>query len=128
MELCHRVPGLGLTRDPTHYLASPNQGRNYVVVYPYVRHVRLRHSDRRPDQFQVCVGQGEIEHGRVLNQLTRFHYDRSLSADIRDIPNARSPWNQKSANSSTCSKVLFDRDWAKPAAGPAGLADPSVRS
>jgi sugar phosphate isomerase/epimerase len=86
LELCHRVPNLGLTLDPSHYIAGPNQGKNYDPVFPHVRHVRLRDTGRGPEQFQVRVGQGEIEYGRIVAQLVRFHYDRGLSVDIRDVP------------------------------------------
>jgi sugar phosphate isomerase/epimerase len=86
LELCHRVPNLGLTLDPSHYIAGPNQGKNYDPVFPHVRHVRLRDTGRGPEQFQVRVGQGEIEYGRIVAQLLRFHYDRGLSVDIRDVP------------------------------------------
>jgi sugar phosphate isomerase/epimerase len=88
VELCQRVPGLGLTLDPSHYIAGPNQGKNYDVVFPYVRHVRLRDTGRGQDQFQVRVGQGEIEYGRIVTHLSRYHYERVLSVDIRDIPDA----------------------------------------
>ena len=58
--LCERVPGLGLTLDPSHYIAGPHQGKNYDQVFPYVRHVQLRDTGRGPNQFQVRVGQGEV--------------------------------------------------------------------
>src|SRR5262245_20481215 len=29
VELCERVPGLGLTLDPSHYVSGPHQGKNY---------------------------------------------------------------------------------------------------
>ena len=86
VELCHRVSGLGLTLDPSHYVAGPNQGRNFDQVLPYVRHVRLRDTGRGPEQFQVRVGQGEIEYGRIVGQLARFHYERCLTVDVRDLP------------------------------------------
>jgi sugar phosphate isomerase/epimerase len=57
-------------------------------VFPYVRHVHLRDTGRGPNQFQVRVGQGEIEYGRIIAQLCRQHYDRCLTVDIRDIPDA----------------------------------------
>jgi sugar phosphate isomerase/epimerase len=88
VELCQRVPGLGLALDPSHYLAGPNQGRSYDQVYPFVRHVRLRDTGRGPDQFQVRIGQGEIEYGRIISQLCRYHFNRLLTVDIRDIPDA----------------------------------------
>jgi sugar phosphate isomerase/epimerase len=86
--LCQRVPGLGVTLDPSHYLAGPHQGENYDQVLPYVRHLHLRDTGRGANQFQVRVGQGDIGFGRLLSQLERFHYDRALTVDMRDIPEA----------------------------------------
>src|SRR5262249_22237865 len=88
VELCEQVPGLGLTLDPSHYTAGPHQGKNYDGVFQYVRHVHLRDTGRGPNQFQVRIGQGEVEYGRIISQLARFHYERALSVDIRDIPDA----------------------------------------
>jgi sugar phosphate isomerase/epimerase len=88
VELCECVPGLGLTLDPSHYLAGPHQGRNFDQVYPYVRHVHLRDTGRKPGQFQVRVGQGEVEYGRIITQLARHHYSRLLTVDIHDVPAA----------------------------------------
>jgi sugar phosphate isomerase/epimerase len=87
-QLCDRVAGLGLTLDPSHFLAGPNQGAGYDEVFPYVRHVHLRDSKRAPGHFQVRVGQGEIEYGRIVAQLQRFDYDRLLSVAIHDFPDA----------------------------------------
>jgi sugar phosphate isomerase/epimerase len=86
VALCKRVPGLGLTLDPSHYTAGPNQGKSYDQVFPYVRHVHLRDTGRGPNQFQVRVGQGEVEYGRIVSQLNRQHYNRLLTVDIRDRP------------------------------------------
>jgi sugar phosphate isomerase/epimerase len=91
MELCERVPGLGLTLDPSHYHTGPHGTLDYDPLFPYVRHVRLRDSGRAPDQFQVRVGQGEIEYGRIITQLERCNYDRALTVDIRDIPDGPFP-------------------------------------
>jgi sugar phosphate isomerase/epimerase len=88
VELCRRVPGLGLTLDPSHYIAGPNQARSFDVVYPYVRHVHLRDTGRAPNHFQVRVGQGEVEYGRIISQLARQQYDRVLTVEIQDIPDA----------------------------------------
>jgi len=84
VELCRRVPGLGITLDPSHYHAGPHGMQNYDPVFPYVRHVRLRDSGVKPEQFQMRVGQGEIEYGRIITQLDRCNYDRALCVDIRD--------------------------------------------
>jgi sugar phosphate isomerase/epimerase len=88
VELCQRVPGLGLTLDPSHYLAGPHQGRNFDQVYPHVRHVHLRDTGRSPEHFQVRVGQGEVEYGRIISQLARYGYNRLLTVEINDIPDA----------------------------------------
>jgi len=88
VELCERVPGLALTLDPSHFLAGPHQGQNYDAVFPYVRHVHLRDSGRSMDKFQVRVGQGEVEYGRIIAQLARHHYERLLTVEILDIADA----------------------------------------
>src|SRR5207237_897074 len=88
VELCQKVPGLGLTLDPSHYIAGPHQGASFDQVYPYVRHVHLRDTGRKPDQFQVRVGQGEVEYGRIIAHLARHDYDRLLTVEIYDIPDA----------------------------------------
>ena len=89
--LCERVPGLGLTLDPSHYIAGPHRAKGYDDLMPHVRHVHLRDTGRGADQFQVRVGQGEVEYGRIISQLARCGYDRLLSVDIRDAPDADFP-------------------------------------
>jgi sugar phosphate isomerase/epimerase len=86
--LSERVPGLGVTLDPSHYLAGPHSAKNYDSLFPYVRHVQLRDTGRGANQFQVRVGQGEMEYGRIVAQLARCNYNRLLSVDIRDAPDA----------------------------------------
>jgi sugar phosphate isomerase/epimerase len=88
VQLCERVPGLGLTLDPSHFIAGPHQGKPFDQVYPFVRHVHLRDTGRGPEQFQVRVGQGEVEYGRIVAQLCRYDYDRLLTVAIHDIPDA----------------------------------------
>lgn len=88
VELCERIPALGLTLDPSHYISGPHQGKNYDAVFPYVRHVHLRDSGRAPGQFQVRVGQGEVEYGRIISQLSRHQYNRLLTVQIYDVPDA----------------------------------------
>jgi sugar phosphate isomerase/epimerase len=93
VELCERLPGLGLTLDPSHYIAGPHQGRSWDPVYPHVRHVHLRDSGRDPSQFQVRVGQGNVEYGRIISYLARNQYERLLSVEILDLPDA--PFNME---------------------------------
>lgn len=87
-ELCERVPGLGLTLDPSHYINGPHQGESYDELFLYVKHVHLRDTGRAPGKFQVRVGQGEIEYGRIINQLERLGYDRLLTVAINDVAEA----------------------------------------
>ncbi|HVL16333.1 MAG TPA: sugar phosphate isomerase/epimerase [Gemmata sp.] len=91
IELCRRVPGLGLTLDPSHYQIGPHGAVNYDAVFPLVRHVRLRDTGTTPEQFQVRVGQGVIEYGRLISMLERVNYDRGLTVDVRDIPDSPFP-------------------------------------
>jgi len=86
VALCDRVPGLGLTLDPSHFICGPHQGRPFDQVFPHVRHVHLRDTGRTPDKMQVKIGQGEIEYGRLITQLGRFGYDRLLTVEIIDAP------------------------------------------
>ena len=85
-ELCKAVPGLGLTLDPSHYIQGPNKGADFDEVYPYVQNVHLRDTGKNPGEFQVRVGQGEIEYNRIVNQLARHGYDRALTVSILDLP------------------------------------------
>lgn len=86
-RLCEWVPGLGLTLDPSHYLIGPNDGAPFDAVYPHVCHVHFRDT-RRPNDLQVQVGQGQIEYGRIITHLERYGYNRLLTVDIHDIPDA----------------------------------------
>jgi sugar phosphate isomerase/epimerase len=78
--LCDSVKDLGIALDPSHYVYGPHGGASFEQVMKYVYHVRLR--DTKKDQLQVRVGQGEVEYGRLVNQLNKVHYDRVLSVDI----------------------------------------------
>jgi sugar phosphate isomerase/epimerase len=85
-ELCRRVPGLTLTLDPSHYHVGAHGRLEYDALFPLVRHVRLRDTGHAPEQFQVRIGQGEIEYGKIVSQLERCRYDRALTVDVRDVP------------------------------------------
>jgi sugar phosphate isomerase/epimerase len=87
-DLCERVPGLGLTLDPSHFINGPHQGGSYDELFPYIRHVQLRDTGKAPGKFQVRVGQGEVEYGRIVSQLQRYRYDRLLSVALHDVAEA----------------------------------------
>jgi sugar phosphate isomerase/epimerase len=88
-ELCKKCPGLGLTLDPSPFHSGPTGSDNFDEVYPFVRHVRLR--DTSKEKYQVMIGQGEVEYGKIINQLTRSRYDRALTVDIRDYNDSEFP-------------------------------------
>lgn len=91
LELCRRIPGLGITLDPSHYLTGPHGPLDYDILFPFVRHVRLRDSGPKPEDFQVRVGQGELEYGRIISLLEKHHYDRALTVDIQDVADGPFP-------------------------------------
>jgi sugar phosphate isomerase/epimerase len=82
--LCDNVKGLGLTFDPSHYICGPHDGKSVEKLMKYVYHVLLR--DTKKDQLQVRVGQGEVDYGKLVNQLERVKYDRALCVHITEMP------------------------------------------
>jgi sugar phosphate isomerase/epimerase len=78
--LCDNVKELGITLDPSHFVIGPHGGDDFEQVMKYVYHVRLRDTSRK--DLQVRVGQGEIEYGRLINQLNKVRYNRALCVDI----------------------------------------------
>jgi len=82
--LCDNVKGLGLALDPSHYIYGPHQGKSIDKLIKYVYHMLLR--DTKKDQLQVRVGQGEVDYGKLVTQLERVNYDRSLCVHITEMP------------------------------------------
>lgn len=82
--LCNNVKGLGIALDPSHFVYGPHGGRRYDQILKYVYNVKLR--DTKKDALQVRVGQGEIEYGRLVNQLRQHKYNRALVVDIEPMP------------------------------------------
>lgn len=82
--LCDNVKGLGITLDPSHYVCGPHGGASYEQIMKYVYHVQLR--DTSKDKMQVRVGQGEIEYGKLVTQLTKHKYDRALCVHFSEMP------------------------------------------
>ncbi|HBH52089.1 MAG TPA: sugar phosphate isomerase/epimerase [Planctomycetaceae bacterium] len=80
VELCQAAPGLGITLDPSSYLCGPHHSTNFDPVYPYVFHAHLRDSTR--EKFQVPVGLGEIDYARLISQLERVNFSRTLGVEI----------------------------------------------
>jgi sugar phosphate isomerase/epimerase len=84
-SLCQSVKGLGVTLDPSHYIFNQSKPKEYDAILDYVRHVRLR--DTTQNQFQVRIGQGIIEFGRLVIQLSKSDYRYALCVDLAQIQN-----------------------------------------
>ncbi len=80
MVLCNNVDGLGITLDPSVYIAGPAKAKSLDKILKFVCNVHLR--DTRPDAFQVSVGQGEVDYGKIATQLSRDGYDRALTVHM----------------------------------------------
>jgi sugar phosphate isomerase/epimerase len=88
-SLCRNVPGLGVTLDPSHFIYAHKKAASWESILKYVCHVHLR--DTKPDAFQVRIGQGNIEYGKLVTQLQRFNYNRALCAHMPPIEGASQP-------------------------------------
>lgn len=84
LQLCKAVPGLGLTLDPSHYLHGTIKEADVDLLYPYVQNIHLRDTGKHPGEFQVRIGQGQVEYARIVNQLQRYGYNRALTVAILD--------------------------------------------
>jgi len=84
-SLCRNVPGLGVTLDPSHFIFGHKKVASWESILKYVCHVHLR--DTKQDTFQVRIGQGSVEYGKLFNQLERVGYKRALSVHLPPLPN-----------------------------------------
>jgi sugar phosphate isomerase/epimerase len=85
LALCNNVKGLGITLDPSHYICGPHRG-NYDQLLKHVVHTHLR--DTKKDKLQVRVGQGEVEYGKLITQLSMVNYHRALSVHMPPMEDA----------------------------------------
>lgn len=90
LVLCNNIDGLGIALDPSVPLvaAADNPavakamavGKGFDQLLKFVTNVQLR--DTRKDKFQVSVGQGEVDYGKLITQLEREKYNRALTVDM----------------------------------------------
>lgn len=73
--LCEHVPGLGLTLDPSHYYAGPNQGKRFDAVYPHVKGTGFRAGGMEWATVQMPWGEGPIDFRRIVRQMEAGGYD-----------------------------------------------------
>lgn len=83
-SLCKTVRGLAVTLDPSHYIVNLPKPRDYEGILDHVCHVRLRDSSEK--DFQVRIGQGIVEFGRLVIQLNKVGYQRTLCVDVVPLP------------------------------------------
>lgn len=86
---CQHVKGLGLALDPSCYTTGPHQGRPIDKLLQHVRHVHLYDSTKQ--ERHVRVGQGEIDYGKLITQLSRVKYRRALSVKMPAIEGLEHP-------------------------------------
>ena len=86
LKLCKTIPTLGLTLDPSHFIQGPFRNADYDALIPYIQNVHFRDTGKDPGAFQVRVGQGEVEYGKIVTQLHRCGYKRALTVCIVDKP------------------------------------------
>jgi len=79
-SLCRNVPGLGVTLDPSQFIYGQKKPASWEPILKYVAHVHLR--DTKPEVFQVRIGQGKLEYGKLVSQLQRVGYARALCAHM----------------------------------------------
>lgn len=92
VALCQAVPGLGLTLDPSHYYAGPNQGAGYAAVFPFVHHVHLRDAGSDWDHIQLPPGSGSVDFPHIARTLSRQQYPGYFAVEYIDsIPIRTTP-------------------------------------
>lgn len=87
-SLCKSIPGLAVTLDPSHYIVNVSKPKDYEGMLDRVCHVRLR--DSSATQYQVRIGQGILEFGRLVIQLNKAGYQRALCVDVEPLPDVDS--------------------------------------
>ena len=90
LVFCNNVDGLGIALDPSVSMiaAADNPavakamapGKGFDQLLKFVTNVQLR--DTSKDKFQVSVGQGEVDYGKLITQLDREKYKRALTVDM----------------------------------------------
>lgn len=81
--ICEHIEGLGLLLDPSHYLCGPYANRDIEPLMKYAFQVHLRDSTK--ERLQVRIGQGVIDFGKIINQLRKVGYNRSLCAHFQPV-------------------------------------------
>ena len=81
--LGNNIEGLGITMDPSVFISCPPSQKSLDEILKYVCNVHLR--DSRPDAFQVSVGQGEVDYGKIVTQMSREKYQRAMTVHMSPL-------------------------------------------
>ncbi len=81
--VCKHVENLGVTYDPSVPIVTGTDAKGFDPLFKDVHNVLLR--DTKPDAFQVSVGQGKVDYGKIINQLQREKFDRALTVDLEPM-------------------------------------------
>lgn len=84
VHICREIPELGVCLDPSLEVLSP--GIQLEDLYKFARHIHFRDTGKGISQFQVKIGQGQVDFGKVINHLEKCKYERALSIDIQEKP------------------------------------------
>jgi sugar phosphate isomerase/epimerase len=112
VELCERVPGLGLTLDPSHFINGPHQGAPFDEVYPYVRHVHLRDSGRRRGSFRCASARARSSTAGSSRSSSAAATTACSPWPSTTSPTRRTRWRRRFASSSICWRVWCDGQWS----------------
>lgn len=74
LSMCRQVPGLGLTLDPSHYYAGPNQGAAFDDLYPLVYGTGFRAGGMDWKSIQSPWGTGPIDFTAIVRKLQAAGY------------------------------------------------------
>jgi len=83
--LCNHAKGLGIALDPSYFIygrGEPPLHGAALQACPPCSDCR----DTKKDKFQVRVGQGDVEYGKLIARLERYGYKQALSIDIVPQP------------------------------------------
>jgi sugar phosphate isomerase/epimerase len=92
--LCQQVPGLGLTLDPSHYFAGPNQGASFDELLPFVQGTGFRAGGTNWATIQLPWGDGPIDFTGLVRKLEARGYKGFYVAEYIEGLNQLDPVEQ----------------------------------
>jgi len=78
LSLLEKVPGLGLTLDPSHYVSKGVKETEWQALYPRVKQVHIRDAGGPEHLLQTRMGQGEMPFEAVVKGLKGSGYEGAL--------------------------------------------------